>query len=111
MIQDDFFNGKTAEAMAAAETLNTEVDKYADFMGDHKGFWLPDLLVARLALQLRYYQRAAEAAAPMVTALDTPVEHGGAMRVEAMLRLMRDDPQIKYAHPRYWAPFILVGDG
>ncbi|UOA30166.1 hypothetical protein DSM107133_04929 (plasmid) [Pseudosulfitobacter sp. DSM 107133] len=86
-IQDAFYGGRRAEAMAAAEALNTEVDKYADFMGDHKGFWVPDLLVTRLAIRLRYYEQAAEVAAPMVTALDTPAEHGGAMRVEAMLLL------------------------
>ncbi|KEJ94347.1 hypothetical protein SAMN05444149_11364 [Pseudosulfitobacter pseudonitzschiae] len=86
-IQDAYFRGSKDQAMAAADALNAEVDKYADFMGDHKGFWLPDLLVARLATDRGDYKHAADVAAPMVTALDTPAEHGGAMRVEALLLL------------------------
>lgn len=88
-IQSRFFAGQRAEAMAAADALNAEVDKYADFMGDHKGFWVPDLLVLRLAIEMRNFQQAAEVAAPMVIALDTPADHDGAMRVEAMLLLGR----------------------
>ncbi|MEM6727386.1 MAG: CHAT domain-containing protein, partial [Pseudomonadota bacterium] len=29
----------------------------------------------------------------------------------AMLALMEDDADPRYAHPRFWAPFILVGEG
>ncbi|UOA30168.1 CHAT domain-containing protein [Pseudosulfitobacter sp. DSM 107133] len=46
----------------------------------------------------------------MVAEMQAGVPRSAALR-RSMLRLMRDDPQVKYAHPRYWAPFILVGDG
>lgn len=46
----------------------------------------------------------------MVAEMQAGTARSDALR-RSMLRLMRDDPQVKYAHPRYWAPFILVGDG
>lgn len=46
----------------------------------------------------------------MVAEMQAGARRGDALR-RSMLRLMRDDAQVKYAHPRYWAPFILVGDG
>ena len=46
----------------------------------------------------------------MVAEMQAGTARSDALR-RSMLRLMRDDPEVKYAHPRYWAPFVLVGDG
>ena len=86
-IQQAFYRGQTEQALAEVEALNAEVDQYADFMDGHSGFWLPDLLLASLSLDAGHYKRASEVAAPLVTALDTPAERGGAIRVEALVVL------------------------
>src|SRR5262249_38298661 len=29
----------------------------------------------------------------------------------SMLRIVRESPEVAYAHPRFWAPFLVAGDG
>lgn len=46
----------------------------------------------------------------MVAEMRDGQDRADALRA-SILKLMQDDPRRHYAHPRYWAPFVLVGDG
>jgi CHAT domain-containing protein len=46
----------------------------------------------------------------MVAEMQAGTPRGEALR-RSILKLMREDARGFYAHPRFWAPFILVGDG
>lgn len=46
----------------------------------------------------------------MVAAMQDGAPRATALRT-SILSLMREDGDLRHAHPRYWAPFILVGEG
>lgn len=59
-----------------------------------------------------------DAVAPIMTVRTLELERGGMARAEAFQRAMqeiRNDPRadagVSWAHPFYWAPFVLIGDG
>jgi CHAT domain-containing protein/Tfp pilus assembly protein PilF len=58
---------------------------------------------------------ASDATVELMTRLSGYLEHDHVGRAEAlrlaMLDLMKDDDHPSYAHPLFWAPFVVVGEG
>ena len=60
-----------------------------------------------------------DAVAPILTVRTIELERGGMARAEALQQAMRevrmdarhDTAESSWAHPFYWAPFVLIGDG
>ena len=67
------------------------------------------------ALLVSHWPVASDAAVKITTRMLAEAAKSGVGRAEAlrrsMLALMEDDGKPFYAHPMFWAPFVVVGEG
>ncbi len=67
------------------------------------------------ALLVSHWPVSSDATVELTTRMLTEAENEGIGRAEAlrrsMLALMMDHENTHFAHPYYWAPFVIVGEG
>tara|TARA_B100000315_G_scaffold232699_1_gene245140 strand:- start:538 stop:843 length:306 start_codon:yes stop_codon:yes gene_type:complete len=67
------------------------------------------------ALLVSHWSVVSDAAVKLTTEMIKTIKRSGVNRAEAlrssMLKLMTNKNKPQYAHPRYWAPFMVVGEG
>jgi hypothetical protein len=88
-IQKTWSRGKRGEAIRLLRVLDAEMNLYAEFMGDSRVFWWPDLQLIRYLVVLKEYDEVQDLAAPLLRALDNDTDRGSKERLEAMYILAR----------------------
>ena len=98
--------------LSACDTAASDGTPGAEgFSGLSKAF----IYAGARSLLVSHWEVASDSTVALMTDITTHLETEGVGRAEALRRaevdLINDPTQPRFAHPLYWAPFVLVGEG